>query len=47
MILASLQSYRAHWRQTMEWRVASCKQAGWDGEQQLARLLSIAPHLRG
>jgi hypothetical protein len=31
----------------MEWRVASCKPDAWDGEQQLARLLAIAPHLRG
>jgi hypothetical protein len=46
-ILASLQSYRASWRLTMEWRVASCKPEAWDGEQQLARLLTLAPHLRG
>jgi hypothetical protein len=46
-IIASLRAYRAAWAEALLWKGrATEKPSDWDGEQQLAHLLGLAPNLR-
>lgn len=46
-IIESLRDYRAAWAEARLWKGhANRKPSDWDGEQQLAHLLGLAPNLR-
>lgn len=41
-----LRKYRAGWNEVAPWEGFGQPPSGWDGAEQLARLFSIAPHVR-